>query len=210
MYVLPSLFSLSLSLSVSVHPVVRSHLTIWTLSALQWLVCSSRRRQSETSSLITLRYYPLDCSDRRWQRLWFPPITFTSLSSFESLHCTAGAADRHTHMHLQQKVTRVSGCLYPLLCVGWQLESTPLSHEVYIYVEKNWFHSPDHAEDEWLNPFDPKIMYSCRWILPADTETILCQELYLNITLVLFVSQWNIHCGCRLCKSLFPSEVNIN
>lgn len=56
-------------------------------------------------------------------------------------------------MHLQQKVTRVSGCLYPLLCVGWQLESTPLSHELYIYVEKNWFHSPDYADDEWLNPF---------------------------------------------------------
>lgn len=42
--------SLSLfhSLTLSVHPLVRSHLTVSALSALQWLVCSSRRRQSET------------------------------------------------------------------------------------------------------------------------------------------------------------------
>lgn len=40
--------SFSASLSLSVHPLVRSHLTVSALSALQWLVCSSRRRQSET------------------------------------------------------------------------------------------------------------------------------------------------------------------
>lgn len=46
----------NLCLSLSVHPVVRSHLTISALSALQWLVCSSRRRQSETGPVVSLRY----------------------------------------------------------------------------------------------------------------------------------------------------------
>lgn len=165
MYVLPSLFSPSLSHSVSVHSLVRSHLTISALSALQWLVCSSRRRQSETSSLITLRYYPLDCSDRRWQRLWFPPITFTSLSSLESLRWTAGAADRHTHTCTcsRKALGSLAVCIHCSVLVD-SLRAH-LCHMSFIFMLKKigFIHQTMQMMSDWIH-FDPKIMYSCRWI----------------------------------------------
>lgn len=168
MYVSSASLFLFLLLSLSVHPVVRSHLTVSALSALQWLVCSSRRRQSETRSIITLRYYHLDRSRRRYGHCRSPSLHIYWPVQFRAASLNRGCqwwTHSHTCTHLQQKVTLVSGCLYPLLCDGWQLESTPQPHDLHQYIHGwNWFHYSGHANGERVNLFWGRKCEYCRWI----------------------------------------------
>lgn len=144
--------TLSLSLSVSL-PLSLFQFIPWSgppwpscfslSSALQWLVCSSRRRQSGTRSIIVLTQNHFSSAGagggtvEHWSHLHL----FTGPFSLEPLHWMQNPPPTHTHTPTHRWTVAaplVSGCLYPLLCDGWQLESTPQPHDLHQHIKAQW------------------------------------------------------------------------